>query len=210
MAFVDLLCEYLEAHDLLNYLDISGMNYDRKSIIRICNHIARSKFLLSVHMNDNGIRFSGAEEKVALDERGALFVDQLKDIFGVKVPKREHPALPPLTETAFSKNPSFSPEQGQWIREVVLKATQCTEKAHEGDDPLEKLFTNLSPLADKNQIIRNSQNKHISKQRMMNSTKYNAGVGRDRVIQVDQFVVNRKYNFPELVYNQDPQVDEFF
>ena len=35
-------------------------------------------------------------------------------------------------------------------------------------------------------------------------------MGRDRVINVDQFVVNRKYNFPELVYNQDPQTDEYF
>lgn len=35
-------------------------------------------------------------------------------------------------------------------------------------------------------------------------------MGRDRVLNVDQFVVNRKYNFPELIYNQDPQIDEYF
>ena len=125
IAFVDLLCEYLVKQDMLNFLNISGMNFGREQIVKICNHIARSKFLLSVHMNDNGIRFSEGTGKITLDQREAPFVDQLKDIFGVKVTKQHHPALPPLTES-FSKNPSFSTEESQIIREAVLKTTQCT------------------------------------------------------------------------------------
>ena len=87
VAFVDLLCEYLDSQDMLNFLNISGMNFGREPLVKICDHIARSKFLLAVHMNDNGIRFSDGAAKVTLDQREAPFVDQLKDIFGVPVTK---------------------------------------------------------------------------------------------------------------------------
>jgi hypothetical protein len=56
--FVNDLCEYIDAQDILNHLDISGLGLERVDISRICDKIALSNFICSVHLNDNGIKFT--------------------------------------------------------------------------------------------------------------------------------------------------------
>ena len=49
--------EYLQSDKLiLNHLDLSGMNIIREQMVEVCKSIANNDVLLSVHLNDNGIR----------------------------------------------------------------------------------------------------------------------------------------------------------
>jgi hypothetical protein len=78
---VEHLIEYIEAQDILNHLDISGLGFQKEDIRRICETIALSNFLCSVHLNDNGIKFADGEL--------SGFCGELHDVFGLSQERRE-------------------------------------------------------------------------------------------------------------------------
>lgn len=50
--FVKDMSIFLELTDLLNHLDMSGMNFDEKSLIRLCETMATCPNLMAIHLND--------------------------------------------------------------------------------------------------------------------------------------------------------------
>tara|TARA_B110000285_G_C14822025_1_gene466979 strand:- start:91 stop:480 length:390 start_codon:yes stop_codon:yes gene_type:complete len=50
--FVKDMCIFFDLTDLLNHLDISGMNFDTRSLILICEKIATCPNLMAIHLND--------------------------------------------------------------------------------------------------------------------------------------------------------------
>jgi Ran GTPase-activating protein (RanGAP) involved in mRNA processing and transport len=54
-SFIELMSEYLKVTDILNHLDLSGMNFNGDQMREITEYICNSPNLLGVHLNDNGI-----------------------------------------------------------------------------------------------------------------------------------------------------------
>ena len=54
-TFVGKIISYLKLTDMLNHLDISGMNFKDYQLKDLCEHICCCPNLLAVHLNDNGI-----------------------------------------------------------------------------------------------------------------------------------------------------------
>jgi hypothetical protein len=50
--FVSTMCQFFDLTDLLNHLDMSGMNFDNKSLIKLCEKMAVCPNLMAVHLND--------------------------------------------------------------------------------------------------------------------------------------------------------------
>lgn len=46
--------------------------------------------------------------------------------------------------------------------------------------------------------------------RLLNQLERAAGVGRQEITVDDNFILNRKVNFPELIFNQDERQDKYF
>ena len=50
--FVKDMCLFFDLTDLLNHLDMSGMNFDSNSLIRVCEKTATCPNLMAIHLND--------------------------------------------------------------------------------------------------------------------------------------------------------------
>ena len=59
--------------DLLNHLDLSGMNYDKENLIKICEGISCCPNLMGIHFNDNNI----------IDKRNEDYFSEILSIFAI-------------------------------------------------------------------------------------------------------------------------------
>tara|TARA_B110000285_G_scaffold218642_1_gene268323 strand:+ start:347 stop:691 length:345 start_codon:yes stop_codon:yes gene_type:complete len=59
---------------MLNHLDVSGMNMDKKQIIEVCEIMQSCPNLMSVHLNDLGIN---------LVDESSYFISQILHIFNL-------------------------------------------------------------------------------------------------------------------------------
>ena len=50
--FVRDICLFLDLTDLLNHIDISGMNFDDHSLTQVCEKLACCPNLMAIHLND--------------------------------------------------------------------------------------------------------------------------------------------------------------
>ena len=50
--FVKDLCLFLDLTDLLNHIDVSGMNFDTPSLIKVCEKMAVCPNLMAIHLNE--------------------------------------------------------------------------------------------------------------------------------------------------------------
>ena len=66
--FVKDMCLFFDLTDLLNHVDMSGMNFDSHSLIQICEKMATCPNLMAIHLNDYHL----------LDQRNE---DLLREIF---------------------------------------------------------------------------------------------------------------------------------
>lgn len=55
--FIANMNKFFTKTNLLNHLDMSGMNLEPKSIISLCETLCCCPNLMSIHLNDNGIMF---------------------------------------------------------------------------------------------------------------------------------------------------------
>jgi len=46
------MCLFLDLTDLLNHIDLSGMNFDSHSLIQVCEKMATCPNLMGIHLND--------------------------------------------------------------------------------------------------------------------------------------------------------------
>ena len=53
LRFVKEMKTFFETTDLLNHLDISGMNFDDSSLITLCESLSCCPNLMAIHLNDN-------------------------------------------------------------------------------------------------------------------------------------------------------------
>jgi hypothetical protein len=49
------MCKFFNRTDLLNHLDISGMNFNTTGLLMLCETLAMCPSLMSIHLNDNNI-----------------------------------------------------------------------------------------------------------------------------------------------------------
>ena len=50
--FVKDMCLFLDLTDLLNHIDVSGMNFDNANLIKVCEKMAVCPNLMAIHLND--------------------------------------------------------------------------------------------------------------------------------------------------------------
>jgi len=50
--FVRDICLFLDLTDLLNHIDISGMNFDDQNLTQVCEKLACCPNLMAIHLND--------------------------------------------------------------------------------------------------------------------------------------------------------------
>ena len=55
IKFLDNMDELFTKAKILNHLNFSGMNFDKENLLRFCTSMRKIKFLMGLHMNDNGI-----------------------------------------------------------------------------------------------------------------------------------------------------------
>jgi hypothetical protein len=53
--FVKDMCLFFELTDLLNHIDISGMQFDNHSLLHLCENMATCPNLMVIHLNDSQI-----------------------------------------------------------------------------------------------------------------------------------------------------------
>ena len=68
--FVKDMCLFLDLTDLLNHVDLSGMNFDSHNLIKVCEKMAVCPNLMAIHLNDYQL----------LDSRNE---DLLREIFSI-------------------------------------------------------------------------------------------------------------------------------
>lgn len=68
----------------------------------------------------------------------------------------------------------------------------------------------IDPLTYKKHLIHARQSKKVQKGKLTNNATTKAGVGRLTNSMLDQFVVTRKINQPELIFNQNVNKDAYF
>lgn len=71
MEFVDKLNFYLKKDRKINHIDLSGMQYDSLSFVKLSNTMSQMPTLSSVHLNDLGLK------------KNDVLAKDLLDIFGV-------------------------------------------------------------------------------------------------------------------------------
>lgn len=76
--FAETLWEYITKNEVLNHLDISGMNFSDEQLIQISKAASQSEGLIAIHMSDNGIRAEKELQGEVLDIFG-LSEDIFKD-----------------------------------------------------------------------------------------------------------------------------------
>ena len=54
--FLDQFCEYLEATESLNHIDLSGLSFGREQLALICPLLTQINTLMAVHLSDMGIK----------------------------------------------------------------------------------------------------------------------------------------------------------
>ena len=67
------MISFLQNTELLNHIDLSGMNLGAKNLTMICENLYVSPSLLAIHLSDNGI--------IQVD--GVQLLVTICDIFGV-------------------------------------------------------------------------------------------------------------------------------
>lgn len=57
--FVDTICEYVsDDKNMLNHIDLSGMDFSKDSLFTLCKALSlNDTYLMGIHLNDNGIRY---------------------------------------------------------------------------------------------------------------------------------------------------------
>lgn len=71
LEFVDNICEYMKKNDILNHVDLSGMNFNNDQVLQVADTaLTFSESLLAIHLSDNGIRFDQELRDEILDMMG--------------------------------------------------------------------------------------------------------------------------------------------
>jgi hypothetical protein len=60
--FVKDMCLFFELTDLLNHIDISGMQFDNQSLLNLCENMATCPNLMVIHLNDSHLLEKRYEE----------------------------------------------------------------------------------------------------------------------------------------------------
>lgn len=84
-----------------------------------------------------------------------------------------------------------------------------TRKQLEKYNPEELIKEQFGRKLYKDFLLQGLQQKQIKKAQLINKAKNSQGVGRREESGVDPFVLTRKVNHCELIFNQDPLKDQF-
>lgn len=53
--FIKNIVEFFHGSDLLNHVNLSGMNFNKMSILKVCEVLSCCPTLMAIHLNDNNI-----------------------------------------------------------------------------------------------------------------------------------------------------------
>ena len=101
---------FLELTDLLNHLDISGMNFDDKSLIKLCEVMSCCPNLMVIHLSDNHL----------LEHRNESLLKEVLSIFDLS----DHD----ITEINRSKKETKEINNDKQIKEMLMH--EINQKQH--------------------------------------------------------------------------------
>lgn len=162
------------------------MNYNREQLLQIAEAaLIQSENLLAIHLSDNNINFDPELR------------DEILDMIGLT-----NSIFKNLNDAEFTNNQRIPTPQSfkKAIRMHILSIVQ-KDKANPalGDA---NLYTN--------RLMQTKMCKNVTHQIMKNKAQTKGGVGRTESSLIDEFVLSRWVNRPELVYNQQPYKDGYF
>mmetsp|Transcript_22334 Transcript_22334/g.34578 ORF Transcript_22334/g.34578 Transcript_22334/m.34578 type:complete len:152 (-) Transcript_22334:2030-2485(-) len=151
------------------------MNYGHSQIKLLMNCLSQSSTLIALHFSDCGIR----------DDK-ELFFDILEFF---QIP--EETVAENLGEwcklNRLVKNP-------QRLRDIIKSYTA-------GNPMMEANFTKNKVDRYKEYMLQSKQGRHVQTNRIVNQMKMGNGIGRLESNLIDEFVVTRRLNHSELIFN---------
>lgn len=182
------LIEYIDAQDKLNHLDLSGLGLPKDEILKICNHVSNSTMISSLHLSDNGIN--------NVQDTTENLETEIKNIFGLTL-------LPniqkkPLVHNLRTKKPKM-------LQKIIKEKLGYVEKSQIFDEHKHVDFQDYST-----HYVRRKQIEQVHKIDQVCKVDQNDGVGRNGIVNYDNFVMTREFNYPELVFNQTKDEDNYF
>ena len=176
------LLDYINHQYILNHLDISGMNFTNEGIIQICQAVAKSAFICSLHLNDNGISCGWLDGRADLKE-------EVLDIFGIR-PERTKVELSPKVVNREILDSSE-------LERMIMKELNIIDRTRFKEKPTKFNITEYT-----NYYVRERISKSIRDNSLFNQEN-NAfsGITPRTTPEVDNFCMHRKFNFPELIFN---------
>ena len=182
------------------------MNLKSEQLLILIECFQQCQFLLGIHLSDNDItkvKYSDITNDYDYEEtfysaiRGFGITDE--DLLAINRSKRANFKLTAAQEKNLIK--SFFEIDYQETLKKYFTQTKPKTKIENGENPISqrKKF--------KDHILLGKDAKMIDKFRMINRIQVYYGAGRNQDNATDQFVVTRKLNHSELIFNQRIQND---
>ena len=92
------------------------------------------------------------------------------------------------------------------LKHIVHKAMYSVDKKATA----EMISKRANSVAYQKHVIQSKQSKTMQNSKIINQSATLNGIGRHESSLVDRFVLTRKINQPELIFNQAPYLDKFF
>jgi hypothetical protein len=198
--FLDRFLRFVQISENLAHLDLSGMGYRPKQLIKLSLVLVEAPSLVAIHLNDNGLYGRGLFESA--DQ--ARPAGEILDIFGAEsVHERTGEEKDPRD---FANNcPVRAPDL---LKEMVDKYTRNLQKQEVVKGP--KGYT-INSHEYQSFLMKRKQGQAVSQSKQINSCQAATGSGRYGLHNsIDEFTLTRKVNHPELIFNQDPYKDSYF
>lgn len=167
------------------------MNFSNKYIIEICQAVATSAFICSLHLNDNGISWGGLDGRADLKE-------EVMDIFGARTePNKAGPQTKVINKDVVD---------GKRLENIIMNELNIIDRVRFKEKPTKFNVTDYT-----NYYVRERISKSIRDRSLRDKENHAfSGATPHTTPEVDNFCMHRKFNFPELIFNQDPSKDSYF
>ena len=192
--FTDNLCTFVADEDSrLNHVDLSGMNFSNDALLQLCTALSSSDSLLAIHLSDNGLNLqqSMGDNDLTMEILDLFIADLKADDFK------------PLSEFEYNINKKIS--NGNKLKDVVKEWTGDVSTSE-----IENKSPRLNASSYQKHFFLGKQGRSIRNNQMMNRTQAFKGIGRLDSNLIDDFILTRKVNHAELVFNHQFRKDEYW
>ena len=160
---------------MLNHLDLSGLSLEKEHLLTLCPVVALAENIQCFHLNDNSIR------------NDFELMLEILDIFGI-------------SEQAFKKK--IDCKLNRRIKDPARFKKIIKEKCNSINK--HDVLNSEKPIDQKtykDHLMLAKQGKLIANNKLLNQAQVMQGIGKQESSLIDQLVLTRKVNQPELVFN---------